>query len=48
MRGGEEITVYLFHYHQVNPENPGSLLEMDEDFFKILPEYRRCDMDKRE
>ena len=43
---GEEITVYLFHYHQVNPENPGSLLEMYEDFFTILPEYRRCDIDK--
>jgi lycopene cyclase CruA len=43
---GEEITVYLFHYHQVNPENPGSLLEMYEDFFTILPEYRRCDLDK--
>jgi lycopene cyclase CruA len=43
---GEEITVYLFHYHQVNSENPGSLLEMYEDFFTILPEYRRCDMDK--
>jgi lycopene cyclase CruA len=43
---GKEITVYLFHYHQVNPENPGSLLEMYEDFFTILPEYRRCDMDK--
>jgi lycopene cyclase CruA len=43
---GEEITVYLFHYHQVDPENPGSLLEMYEDFFTILPEYRRCDMDK--
>jgi lycopene cyclase CruA len=43
---GEELTVYLFHYHQVNPENPGSLLEMYEDFFTILPEYRRCDMDK--
>ena len=43
---GEEITVYLFHYHQVNPESPGSLLEMYEDFFTILPEYRRCDMDK--
>ncbi len=44
--GGEEITIYLFHYHQVNPENPGSLLEMYEDFFTILPEYRRCDMEK--
>ncbi len=43
---GAEMTVYLFHYHQVNPENPGSLLEMYEDFFTILPEYRRCDMDK--
>jgi lycopene cyclase CruA len=43
---GEELTVYLFHYHQVNPVNPGSLLEMYEDFFAILPEYRRCDMEK--
>ncbi|MBD2039961.1 NAD(P)/FAD-dependent oxidoreductase [Microcoleus sp. FACHB-672] len=43
---GEELTVYLFHYHQVNPTNPGSLLEMYEDFFTILPEYRRCDMEK--
>ncbi|MDY6939857.1 MAG: flavin-dependent dehydrogenase [Cyanobacteriota bacterium] len=43
-----ELTVYLFHYHQVNPENPGSLLEMYEDFFTILPEYRRCDMDRLE
>lgn len=42
----EELAIYLFHYHQVNPENPGSLLEMYEDFFTILPEYRRCDMDK--
>lgn len=42
----EELTIYLFHYHQVNAENPGSLLEMYEDFFSILPEYRRCDMDK--
>ncbi|MFM8294332.1 MAG: flavin-dependent dehydrogenase, partial [Microcystaceae cyanobacterium] len=33
-----------FHYHQVHPENPGSLLEMYEDFFTILPEYRRCDL----
>ncbi|MCY7334455.1 MAG: FAD-dependent monooxygenase, partial [Pseudanabaena sp. CAN_BIN31] len=41
-----ELTVYLFHYHQVHPENAGSLLEMYEDFFTILPEYRRCDMDK--
>ncbi|MGB3508214.1 MAG: flavin-dependent dehydrogenase [Microcoleaceae cyanobacterium] len=43
---GNELTIYLFHYHQVHPENPGSLLEMYEDFFSILPEYRRCDMDK--
>jgi len=43
---GEEITIYLFHYHQVNRDNPGSLLEMYEDFFTILPEYRRCDVDK--
>ncbi|MEG4285447.1 flavin-dependent dehydrogenase [Microcoleus sp. A006_D1] len=43
---GGELTVYLFHYHQVNPENPGSLLELYEDFFTILPEYRRCDLDK--
>ncbi len=44
--GNGELTFYLFHYHQVNPENPGSLLEMYEDFFTILPEYRRCDMDE--
>lgn len=43
---GDELTVYLFHYHQIHPENPGSLLEMYEDFFYILPEYRRCDLDK--
>jgi lycopene cyclase CruA len=43
---GEELTIYLFHYHEVNAENPGSLLEMYEDFFTILPEYRRCDLDK--
>lgn len=43
---GEELTVYLFHYHQVNSQNPGSLLEMYEDFFSILPEYRRCEMEK--
>jgi lycopene cyclase CruA len=41
-----EVTIYLFHYHQIHPENPGSLLEMYEDFFQILPEYRRCDVDK--
>jgi lycopene cyclase CruA len=43
---GDELTIYLFHYHQVHPDNPGSLLEMYEDFFAILPEYRRCDVDK--
>ncbi|MBD2075351.1 flavin-dependent dehydrogenase [Phormidium sp. FACHB-592] len=43
---GEELTFYLFHYHRVHPDNPGSLLEMYEDFFTILPEYRRCDVDK--
>ncbi|MFM7408109.1 MAG: NAD(P)/FAD-dependent oxidoreductase [Cuspidothrix sp.] len=43
---GEELTIYLFHYHQVNTKNPGSLLEMYEDFFTILPEYRRCDMEQ--
>jgi lycopene cyclase CruA len=43
---GEELTIYLFHYHEVNEKNPGSLLEMYEDFFTILPEYRRCDLDK--
>ncbi|MEH2001538.1 MAG: flavin-dependent dehydrogenase [Nostoc sp.] len=43
---GDELTIYLFHYHEVKAENPGSLLEMYEDFFTILPEYRRCDMDK--
>ena len=42
----EELTIYLFHYHEVNAKNPGSLLEMYEDFFTILPEYRRCDMDE--
>ncbi|MBD2462064.1 flavin-dependent dehydrogenase [Oscillatoria sp. FACHB-1407] len=42
----DELTIYLFHYHQVNPDNPGSLLEMYEDFFTILPEYRRCDLER--
>ena len=42
----EDLTFYLFHYHQVDPLNPGSLLEMYEDFFTILPEYRRCDLDQ--
>ncbi|MGA7932659.1 MAG: flavin-dependent dehydrogenase, partial [Kovacikia sp.] len=43
---GKELTFYLFHYHQVHPDNPGSLLEMYEDFFTILPEYRRCNLDQ--
>ncbi|MFN3361163.1 MAG: NAD(P)/FAD-dependent oxidoreductase [Pseudanabaenaceae cyanobacterium] len=42
----DEITIYLFHYHHIHPANPGSLLEMYEDFFTILPEYRRCDPDR--
>lgn len=42
---GDELTIYLFHYHQVHPDNPGSLLALYEDFFSILPEYRRCNMD---
>ncbi|MEO1134870.1 MAG: flavin-dependent dehydrogenase, partial [Cyanobacteria bacterium J06639_1] len=45
---GEDLTIYLFHYHEIHPDNPGSLLEMYEDFFTILPEYRRCDMDELE
>lgn len=44
----QELTFYLFHYHEVNPDNPGSLLEMYEDFFQILPEYRRCDLEALE
>jgi len=44
----EELTIYLFHYHEIHPDNPGSLLEMYEDFFTILPEYRRCDMEQLE
>ncbi len=43
---GKDLTFYLFHYHQAHPDNPGSLLEMYEDFFAILPEYRRCDLDQ--
>jgi lycopene cyclase CruA len=42
----DQLTFYLFHYHQVHPQNPGSLLEMYEDFFAILPEYRRCDVEQ--
>ncbi len=43
---GDELTFYLFHYHEVHPDNPGSLLEMYEDFFNILSEYRRCDLEE--
>ena len=43
---GEELTIYLFHYHQIHSKDPGSLLEMYEDFFSILPEYRRCNTDE--
>ncbi|MBD2580647.1 flavin-dependent dehydrogenase [Oscillatoria sp. FACHB-1406] len=45
---GDDLTIYLFHYHQVHPDNPGSLLEMYEDFFTILPEYRHCEMEALE
>ncbi len=41
----DDLTFYLFHYHEVHPDNPGSLLEMYEDFFTIIPEYRRCKME---
>ncbi|NJK35315.1 MAG: flavin-dependent dehydrogenase [Oscillatoriales cyanobacterium SM2_2_1] len=41
---GAERTIYLFHYHQIHPQNPGSLLDLYEDFFTILPEYRHCDL----
>lgn len=43
---GDELAIYLFHYHQVHPDNPGSLLEMYEDFFTILPEYRHCNLEQ--
>ena len=43
---GDELTIYLFHYHEIHADNPGSLLTMYEDFFHILPEYRRCNLDK--
>jgi len=43
--GDGALTFYLFHYHEIHPDNPGSLLEMYEDFFTILPEYRRCELD---
>ncbi len=42
----DELTFYLFYYHEIHPQNPGSLLELYEDFFAILPEYKRCTMDQ--
>ena len=45
---GDDLTIYLFHYHQIEPDNPGSLLELYEDFFTCLPEYRRCNVDDLE
>ncbi|MGF1602167.1 MAG: FAD-dependent monooxygenase [Thermosynechococcaceae cyanobacterium] len=44
----QDLTIYLFYYHQIRPDNPGSLLALFEDFFHCLPEYRRCDLDKLE
>ncbi|NJM65347.1 MAG: flavin-dependent dehydrogenase [Acaryochloris sp. RU_4_1] len=41
-----DLTIYLFYYHQISAENPGSLLELFEDFFACLPDYRRCDLDQ--
>ncbi|NET32523.1 MAG: flavin-dependent dehydrogenase [Cyanothece sp. SIO1E1] len=43
-----DLTIYLFHYHQVSPDDPGALLELYEDFFTCLPEYRRCNVDDLE
>jgi lycopene cyclase CruA len=45
---GDDITIYLFYYHQIRPDNPGSILELFEDFFTCLPEYRRCEVDQLE
>ena len=45
---GEDITIYLFHYHQIAPEDPGSILALYEDFFTCLPDYRRCHLDDLE
>ncbi len=44
----DELTFYLFYYHRIHPDNPGSLLDLYEDFFEILPEYKRCDLEKLE
>lgn len=43
---GSDLTVYLFHYHEIHPDNSGSLLDLYEDFFHILPEYRHCNLEK--
>ena len=45
---GDDLTIYLFHYHQIEPDDPGSLLSLYEDFFTCLPEYRRCNVDDLE
>lgn len=45
---GDEMAIYLFYYHQIHPDNPGSLLDLYEDFFTILPEYKRCEVGKLE
>lgn len=37
---GDELTFYLFHYHRITEADPGSLLELYEDFFQILGEYK--------
>ena len=44
----EDLTIYLFYYHQISADNPGSLLELFEDFFACLPDYRRCNLDQLE
>ncbi len=43
-----DLTIYLFHYHQIEPDDPGSLLALYEDFFTSLPDYRRCNVDELE
>lgn len=45
---GKDLTIYLFYYHQISADNPGSLLELFEDFFTCLPDYRRCNLDQLE
>ncbi len=44
----QDLTIYLFYYHQIRPDNPGSLLGLFEDFFHCLPQYRRCDLEELE